>query len=346
MSYPEFPIDPDNSTHGKVDQEIPKFNELPSSLRQGFRDYIDYTGFAPPASTDPIKVVENYAQYSTGDYKLMLGRLVQRSVYNNPKTGELESDLDVLVNQAAIVDSFQISALIPTGPVQNANLFSNGVENVISFNTDRPVNAFINTVEIPATSAEEVELIHRELFSFDREERINLDAFYIEVPSDRNTFEILNEISRYRSSWFFAKFRTGGPTPPSSKQTADFMIKSTELGLGYKLTGRLHGLLAHTVSEIDLNGQRREIKESGYLNVLIASILAEEVTRGKIDPSLVEQVLQEENVGAFKIGDSGISWNGQFIHRGSLGRSRTTLHSIGSCSFDEPVEGLAQLRTS
>ena len=71
--------------------------------------------------------------------------------------------------------------------------------------------------------------------------------------------------------------------------------------------------------------------EHGFLNLLAAVIF-----EGR-----EEAALAETDSNAFALDANGFSWHGQSVGASELVRARHELfHSIGSCSFFEPVEEL------
>ncbi len=73
--------------------------------------------------------------------------------------------------------------------------------------------------------------------------------------------------------------------------------------------------------------------EHGFLSLLAAVVFGDE-----------EDALAESDPEAFELDAAGFAWRGRRAHPDELVRARRErLHSIGSCSFFEPVEELEQL---
>lgn len=136
---------------------------------------------------------------------------------------------------------------------------------------------------------------------------------YVEVALDDTLEYRLAEVAQHGLR---AKARcTGGPA-----QLAWFLVECHAQGLPYKLTGGLHHVL---------RGQG----EHGLLNVLAAALFGDE-----------DEALEDEDPGSFRVERSGFSWRGRAASAGEVARARRTrLHSIGSCSFFEPVGELEAL---
>ncbi len=73
--------------------------------------------------------------------------------------------------------------------------------------------------------------------------------------------------------------------------------------------------------------------EHGFLNLLAAVVFGDE-----------ERALQEAARDAFRLGPDAFSWRNRSVDSDELARvRRERLHSIGSCSFFEPVAELEAL---
>jgi hypothetical protein len=101
------------------------------------------------------------------------------------------------------------------------------------------------------------------------------------------------------------KLRCGGASIPSVEQVALVIACCREAGVPFKATAGLH----HPV---------RRGEEHGFLNLLAATTAA---------PDQVQSVLTETDAAALPLSDDG----------------RALFTSFGSCSWEEPVEGLREL---
>jgi hypothetical protein len=120
-----------------------------------------------------------------------------------------------------------------------------------------------------------------------------------------------------------SKLRCGGAAIPSVDEAAAFVRRCREEGILFKATAGLH----HAYPTA--NG------EHGFLNLLAAVVFGDE-----------EEALRE-GPGAFELDEVSFRWRGREADAARLAEVRSSLfHSIGSCSFFEPVaelEGLAIL---
>jgi hypothetical protein len=117
-----------------------------------------------------------------------------------------------------------------------------------------------------------------------------------------------------------AKVRCGGAVVPSVEELAAFVRACREHGVVFKATAGLH------------HAYPTEAGEHGFLNLLAAAVFGDE-----------EHALAE-TCGAFALDAESFRWNGCVAGADELARVRETLvHSIGSCSFFEPVGELRRL---
>jgi hypothetical protein len=117
-----------------------------------------------------------------------------------------------------------------------------------------------------------------------------------------------------------AKIRCGGERVPSAADLAGFIRGCRERGLVFKATAGLH------------HAYPTGAGEHGFLNVLAAAVFGDE-----------EEALGE-NPRAFALDETSFRWRDREALPTRLADVRASLfHSIGTCSFFEPVEELQQL---
>jgi len=116
-----------------------------------------------------------------------------------------------------------------------------------------------------------------------------------------------------------AKIRCGGGCVPSVEELAHFIRGCRERGLVFKATAGLHHAYPNE-------------KEHGFLNLLAAAVFGDE-----------EDALRER-APAFALDAASFRWRDQEAPPTRLVDVRSSLfHSIGTCSFYEPVEELVDL---
>ena len=140
---------------------------------------------------------------------------------------------------------------------------------------------------------------------------------YVEVPLDDGLEERLDALAAHG---FRAKVRCGGASVPSTAELAAFVSACRARDLVFKATAGLH----HAVRT---NG------DHGFLNLLAAVVFGDE-----------ENALAETDPAVFGLDASAFSWRGRTVSADELAAARRNrFHSIGSCSFFEPVEELEAL---
>jgi len=142
---------------------------------------------------------------------------------------------------------------------------------------------------------------------------------YIEVPLDGSTLQLLEAIAAAKLR---AKVRTGGVTPdafPPPVEIISFIRACLDLGIPFKATAGLH----HAYPTAG---------EHGFLNLLAAAVFGDEEEALAAPP------------GSFELDEDSFRWGSRRAGATVLAQTRGTLfHSIGSCSFFEPVGELREL---
>ena len=117
-----------------------------------------------------------------------------------------------------------------------------------------------------------------------------------------------------------AKIRCGGERVPSVDELADFIRGCRSRGVVFKATAGLH------------HAYPTEAGEHGFLNLLAAAVFGDE-----------EEALRERSP-AFALDETSFRWRDREASPAQLADVRGSLfHSIGTCSFFEPLEELERL---
>jgi hypothetical protein len=149
----------------------------------------------------------------------------------------------------------------------------------------------------------------------------------------------LDQLAAVKQAGCFAKMRTGGLKPeaiPTPTQVAAFITACAERRLPFKATAGLHHpVRAEYPLTYETNAPRAVMH--GFLNVLMASAFA---WHGEHD---LEPILSETDPAAFSF-DERAHWRKKSLNTEQVREARRDfIHSIGSCSFDEPVHELQGL---
>lgn len=121
-----------------------------------------------------------------------------------------------------------------------------------------------------------------------------------------------------------AKVRCGGLAPeafPSPESVASFVQACVRLEVPFKATAGLHGALRHWDPEIGVD-------HHGFMNVWTATALA---ARGAEPAELVRCLLVQDADGLCELG----------VGVDELERARRWFTGFGTCSIEEPLDGLA-----
>ena len=116
-----------------------------------------------------------------------------------------------------------------------------------------------------------------------------------------------------------AKVRCGGSVLPTVPALAEFVLACRRLEIPFKATAGLH----HPVRRGD---------EHGFLNLLAAAVFEDE-----------EDALAEEDPAAFAVSAESFRWRDLSADAYEVARARELFVSFGSCSAQEPIDGLAAL---
>lgn len=145
-----------------------------------------------------------------------------------------------------------------------------------------------------------------------------------------------NEKENYCFSGF--KIRCGGVEAfqfPPTDYLAEAISFSRENAVPLKFTAGLHHPVRHFNDSL-------QTKMHGFLNVFGASLLS---YSKKLSEEELLEILNDENASNFNFDESEFSWRGQSVSFEELHMLRDlSVTSFGSCSFDEPVEDLQELK--
>jgi len=137
----------------------------------------------------------------------------------------------------------------------------------------------------------------------------------------------------------FAKIRTGGLKPeaiPSTSAVADFIADCAARQLAFKATAGLHHPI-RSMQPLTYEPDAPHAVMHGFINVLLASCLA---WHGERD---IEPIIAETDASKFRFDDAA-HWRNKSLSVAQIQDARKNfIHSVGSCSFDEPVHDLQAL---
>ncbi len=157
---------------------------------------------------------------------------------------------------------------------------------------------------------------------------------YVETTADRANLE------HVQHSGYFAKIRMGGVLEsafPSANEVLNWLEICIGLGLPFKATAGLHHPLRGPYClTYDQDSSRAAMY--GYLNLLLATAFA-----CRNDLKMARDALLESDARAFRFDNVGVQYNDERLSLEDLRATRALLHSIGSCSFEEPTQELLEV---
>ena len=164
---------------------------------------------------------------------------------------------------------------------------------------------------------------------------------YVEVPLDERLPRLLDAVML---SGCYAKVRAGGVTEdriPPAASLATFLCEAVARDVPFKATAGLHHPLANryplTYAPDSPTGRMH-----GFVNLVVASAVARR-DRSVATPVLVA-ILEESDPTAFEATADAVSWRDIRLTADDMVSGRAhALRSVGSCSFEEPVEDLVEL---
>jgi hypothetical protein len=311
----------------------------PASLRALLADLIDYAGLFPPAALPMQQAVENYARYLTGPDAWALARFIL------PVSRFAE--FEAAIAQVQFPETWCISALL--GSDVQADIRS-----INEFNHQNSKRVDVDTVEVKAESVDDIHrisaLIPKPIVA------------YFEIPT-QSAEKLLPAIHDVDGR---AKIRMGGVTPdavPTSETVARFISECAEHSVAFKATAGLHHPV-RCVKPLTFEPNATTGTMHGFLNVFMAATGAErngpDMLSMLLDcnaPKLefTDQIASITAEGERKEIPAGAGFIGDPRYPGGMARlgiptarirdaRQHFAISFGSCSFEEPLADLRELK--
>lgn len=287
---------------------------------------IDYAGLFPPAKLSMKESLDNYLRYAEGKEAWILGRFVCSA-------GRLDELLIELMRHdpSDYVRSMPLPIAVVGSASADREQFVLGLEQDAAimdrFQAAAEERADIEGYEIRLPDHEHVAEYAKNLRQFD-----NIDVF-AELPWGPAMAESLSTLAE--SEFCGAKARSGGLEAsafPSSADMAGFIQGCVQLDLPSKFTAGLHHPWPTKDAGIG-------VRMYGFLNVFAATALA---VPGDLTKREIKQILDDDDRGNFRFDDEALSWRELTASLEEIEESRAILYSFGSCSIDEPLEGLQE----
>jgi hypothetical protein len=285
------------------------------SVKALLASIVDYAGLFPPAKLDLHLAMVNYTDYQLTPYSWLLNRFVL-PVFRWNEFAAFLPTLDLKQRSLSLIISKDWETEIEI------------VRSLISNN-----NITVTALEFPPLPPTEIQRILPHLPA-------KVDVFF-EIPLSGDLKPYLTVLQHSGAA---AKIRTGGITVdafPSSTELCQCILSFAEAKVPFKATAGLHH---------PLPGKHRVTYEPnspstvmyGFLNL---AVLAALLYWQKITPQEAVEVLQNTNSNSFQFTTDVITWRGYHLNIAEIEQARQKFfRSFGSCSFQEPVDDLKELK--
>lgn len=321
---------------------------MAESLRALLRDSIDYAGMFPPASLSLGQAWRNYAGYRRQPEAWMLGRMVCPA----PRLAELAAldEMDPPSLPTPREREPAVSVLLTGGETSDA--WRQSVERELGVVRQFQQALRIDSLEVrlPADAAGQGSRSawERLLDALNESETSGVWQF-LELPGEvaqngdaafRQLVDFLGDVQKQRPKGgrkLGFKLRTGGVKPQaflSSAQLASVICALRDARVPWKATAGLH----HPLPAVDAQSG---VRMQGFVNLLTAAAIADVLEAPQVD---VQNILEDDDPRNFQFAGPSLAWEGLSIETPQIEQSRRrSFLSFGSCSFDEPRDGLRAL---
>ena len=295
-----------------------------SSTKTLLSSIVDYAGLFPPAKLGMAEAMANYVQYQRTPHDWMLDRFVLPAV----RLDEFEAQLPTALSEKSQAES-------QTRPWVLSVILSGDVAS----DFDR-LNAINLRDDITVTALECLPLRPADIEAIFAHIPDGVDAFF-ELSLNHELETYLTVLRRLGGA---AKVRTGGLTAevfPNLSQLGLFILACAEAQVPFKATAGLHHPLPANY-RLTYGSDSLSTPMHGFLNVAIAAAFS---YQRKITAADVLEILKEPSIEAFQFHVDSLSWRHHSLTLAEIETARRHFfRSFGSCSFQEPVDDLKQLK--
>jgi len=293
-----------------------------SLLGQLLDGVIDYAGLFPPAQ---LTIEDALAEYSSlaEDRAWMVDLFIC--------TSNKLAELDALVRRKGL-EAIPVSVI--------GNVIDQPDKALASIERDMQrmegcANLEFGAYEIPINHHDEGS-IRRVLKTLDRSGVVGMvEDVYVEFAWNSTLEDCMHDMAAVNPN-LGAKARCGGTTAnlfPSVQELAHFIHTAVSIEIPFKMTAGLHQPLRYLDSELGVH-------RHGFLNVCLASAFA---LGADLSTAEIESVLSIEDGAVLTISDDEISCLGHSLDEQDVALFGDWFGGFGSCSVDEPVDGLKKL---
>jgi len=275
---------------------------------------LEYAGLFPPAALDMESALRNYQGYTETDEFWLLGGFVLPANRLEEFAGAFERVWGTEQERP-----WTLKVVCAGETEDDARAIEEFQQGAV----------FIGSLEAKAANARAAKEVLERLPA--------ARSRYVEFAPEK-AGEMLPVLAEYGAR---AKIRLAGATAesvPSAEAVARFLLACAKEGIAWKATAGLHHAL-RGVRELLPGGPR--VAMHGFVNVFLAGALA----FYGADEKAVVRTLSEEDVDAFRLDDDVIRWHDNAMISDQIEKARGEFAiSFGSCSFEEPVKDLKQMR--
>ncbi len=287
---------------------------------------IDYAGLFPPASLAVDAAATAYGRHLAGPHRGLLGRFVIPAAHLEG----LAAAAPASVTQASASEGrgrWPLTALASLPVAADVDL-------ILRFNerhgSQGAWRARVEAIEVKAATPDEARAAARDAGGLE---------LFVEVPAHPVPLALLEAVAE---SGGRAKVRAGGPSleafPPPGHLAA-WLAYCAGLRLPFKATAGLHHPIRADRPVGGGTGAPRTAVH-GFVNLLMAAAL---LRADRIDARTAAALLDERDPAAFSFDDQRAAWRGKSLTTTELADARAFALGFGSCSLDEPIDGLAAL---
>ncbi len=291
------------------------------SIRALLSEIVDYAGLFPPSAVSMPEAVINYATYKNSNYNWMLGRFV---VSVKRLDEFLETAKDFFTRDKTGI--WRLSVLASEDIYET-------VRQIEDFNGENAPNAVCDSIEIKANTISLIEKIAAAVPP-------NFKT-YIEIPNGDDLAELISTLA---VNDLRGKIRLGGVVReafPRIDEISRFMRTCLAANVPFKATAGLH----HPV-RCQKPLTYEENAPTGTMNGFLNVFLAAGFIRQGFKISVIYELLEDEMAENFVFSADGILWRQEFLLSTAQIKNlrETGIISFGSCSFEEPIEDLQQIK--
>ncbi len=283
---------------------------------------IDFAGLFPPAKMQMTDAIEEYLNLINGTENWIVNRFVCPAT----RLDELGKMLSTRNNTEAI----NLAVVSQGGLTLDTfeTILESDAKLMNAFSIEFGQIATIEALELKVPTDDQLPKALKDLGSFS-----HIDVF-AELPTDQSGFDGLAEVAA--TEWIGAKGRSGGIEPamvPTSMLLAGFLKTCLDLQLRFKLTAGLHEPVRHFDKAVGTDVH-------GFGNVIGACLFH---SAFDLSTSEIAEILERSELSWFEVSDDRIRIQNQDFSIDDLEEFRGDFEGFGSCSIQEPLEGMAKL---